>query len=262
MRNIEDVERQTIEFNVSEVDCDTLGSDDNVQSDSDIFRRILTESQYDLTRRVEVLERHSGNPFSVLSTAWSYTVPVLIFLMLLVGGMRYFGYRVDNTEKLQREEILALRNEFESKQLVIDRLPQTIRQQARSQRATAAVPTLAIEESVTVGMGEALAVPKSALASQRPPRAQLPASLELGQVLLIVASTLSKEEALDLALLLELDGHASEVVRGMTGYYGVALGRFDFDVAKSTRSFLVETGVVTSMPYFMTDGLIDSYVYP
>ena len=55
----------------------------------------------------------------------------------------------------------------------------------------------------------------------RPPRAQLPASLELGQVLLIVASTLSEEEALDLALALELDGHASEVVRGMTGYYGV-----------------------------------------
>lgn len=243
MRNIEEVERQTIEINVSEVDSDTLESDDNVQSYSDIFRRILTENQYDLTKRVEVLERHSGNPFSALSTAWSYTVPVLIFLILLVGAMRYFGHRVDYVEKLHHEETLALRNELESKQHVIDMLPQAIRPQDRAQHAIAAAP-------------------KSAPESQRPPRAQLPASLELGQVLLIVASTVSKEEALDLALALELDGHASEVVRGMTGYYGVAIGRFDFNLAKSTKSYLVENGIVNSMPYFMTDALIDSYIYP
>lgn len=243
MRNIEKVERQTIDINESEVDSDALESDDNVRSYSDIFRRILTENQYDLTRRVEVLERHSGNPFSALSTAWSYTVPVLIFLILLVGAMRYFGHRVDYIEKLHHEEILALRNEFESKQHAIDTLPQAIRQQARAPRAIAVAPN-------------------SAPAGERPPRAQLPASLELGQVLLIVASTVSKEEALDLALALELDGHASEVVLGMTGYYGVGIGRFDFDLAERTKSYLVENGIVNSMPYFMTDALIDSYIYP
>ncbi len=261
MRNIEEVKGQTTEVNVSEVDSVTMGSDDNVQTRSGVFRRIIAADPDD-TMRLEVLKLHSWNPFAALSTARSYTVAVLIFLMLLVGSIRYSGHRVDNVEKLQREETLALQNELESKQHVIDQLQQTIRQQARSQRAIAEAPALAIEESATVAVGEADAVPKSAPALQRPARAPLPASLEPGQVLLIVASTPSEEEALDLALALELDGHASEVVRGLTGYYGVALGRFEFEQAESMKTLMVESGVAKSTPYLMPDALIDSYVYP
>ncbi len=263
MRNIEEVKGQTTEVNVSEVDSVTMGSDDNVQTRSGVFRRIIGGDPDD-TMRLEVLKLHSWNPFSALSTAWSYTVPVLIFLMLLVGSIRYSGHRVDNVEKLQRNETNALRNELESQQYMIDELHQIVRKQARSQRPIAAASPSATDEFVTnaVLVGEADAVPKSAPALQRPARAPLPASLEPGQVLLIVASTPIKEEALDLARTLELDSHASEVVLGLTGIYGVALGRFEFEQAESMKTSMVESAPEKPAPYLMPDALIDSYVYP
>lgn len=240
------------------LDNDATESDDSGQTGSGVFRRLMARDLYELTRRVDGLERHTGNPFSTLSTSWPYIALALIFLVLFAGSMLYFGQRIDNIEKLQRRETLAQRSELESKQRMIDELQQAIRQQADTLRAISASPPSATEETATAAEAVALAD----AASQRPARAPLPASLEPGEVLLIVASTLTMEEALEQALALELDGHASEVIRGMTGYYGVALGRFDFEQAKSKKSFLVESGVVNSTPYLMTDETIDSYVYP
>lgn len=263
MKNIEEVKRQTNEDYVSVDDAVMLWSDDSVTrcSDDDVA------ADPDDTMTLEVLKLHSWNPFSALSTAGSYTVPILIFLMLLVGSIRYFGYSVDSVdsvEKLQRKESNALRNELKSQQYMLDELRQIVRQQARSQRSIAAASPLATDEFVTnaVPVGENDAVPKSAQALQRPARAPLPASLEPGQVLLIVASTPIKEEALDLAQTLEFDSHASEVVLGLTGFYGVALGRFEFEQAESIKMSMVESAPEKSAPYLMPDALIDSFIYP
>ena len=241
-----------------------MESNDDSQTRPSVFRRVMARDLYELTRRVEGLERHSVTAPAVRSKTWSYTVPVLIFLMFFAGSILYIGYRVDSVEKLQREETNALRNELESKQYMIDELHQIVRHQARSQRAFAAAVPLARDEVTTaaVPVGEADTMPNSAPFKQRPSRASLPASLEPGEVLLIVASTPIKEEALDLAQTLELDGHASEVVLGLIGYYGVALGRFEFEQAESMKTSMVESAPENPAPYLMPERSIDSYVYP
>ena len=245
---------------MSEVDSVTMGSDDDSQTRPSVFRDVV-RVLCDLTSRLEIVERHSAN---VRSKTWSYTVPALIFLMVFAGSFLYTGHRVDSVEKLQREETNALRNELESRQYMIDELHQIVRQQARSQRAIAAAVPLARDEVATAAIpaGKADTMPNSAPFRQRPPRAPLPASLEPGEVLLIVASTPIQEEALDLAQTLELDGHASEVVLGLIGYYGVALGRFEFEQAESMKTSMVESAPENPAPYLMPGRMIDSYVYP
>jgi len=264
MRDIEEVQRQTTEVSESEVDSGTMGSNDDSQTRPSVFRRVMARDLYDLTRRLKVLEQHSGDAGSVHSKTWSNTVPVLIFLMLFAGSILYIVHRVDSGEELQREETNALRNELESKQYMIDELHQIVRQQARSQRAIAAAAPLARDRVATaaVPVREADTLPNSAPVRQRPLRASLPASLEPGEVLLIVASTPIKEEALDLAQALERDGHASEVVLGLIGYYGVALGRFEFEQAERMKTSMVESAPENPAPYLMPERLIDSYVYP
>ena len=48
----------------------------------------------------------------------------------------------------------------------------------------------------------------------------------------------------------------------MTGKYGVAVGRFELQQAKSMKTLLLDSGVAKSMPYLMIDTMIDFYVYP
>lgn len=213
---------------------------------SGVFRRIMARDLYDMTRRLDALEEHAQNPFSTFLTSWPHVVLVLLLLVILFGNILYFGSRIDGIEALQREETLAHYAELESKQRMIDELQQTIRKQADMLRA--------------IDAEDGDAVPKSA----RPvtSRESLPAALMAGEVLLIVASTLTREDAIDQAVALEPDGYASEVILGKTGYYGVALGRFEFEQAKSMKSFMVEAGIVDTTPYLITDESIDSYVYP
>lgn len=245
-------------------DESTTEPKDDDRSHSGIFRRTMARDMYELTKRVSVLEQDSGNPFSGFSTAWPYIAIGLIFFVSFAASSLYFDYRVDKVEKLQRADTLALRSQLESEQQMIYELQQVVHQQARSQQTPASSSPMPGDEiAITaVPAQETNTVPKSVPPSQQPSRTPLPSFLEAGEVLLIVASTSSKEQALDLAQEFERDGHASEVVLGKTGYYGVALGRFEFNLAKSTKSFLVETGAVNSTPYLMTDSLIDSYVYP
>lgn len=213
---------------------------------SGVFRRIMARDLYDMTRRLNDLEEHAQNPFSTFLTAWPHIALVLLLLVMLFGNILYFGHRIDGVKTQQREDSLDLYAELESKQRVIDELRQTIRQQADSLRATAVKDTDA--------------APKRAPSLKQ--REPLPAFLRPGEVLLIVASTLTEEDAIGQALALEPDGYASEVILGKTGYYGVALGRFDFKQAKSMKSFMVESGVAKTTPYLITDESIDSYVYP
>lgn len=252
MRKFEEVNQQTAEAGVPEVENDTIATDE------------IIAMELGDTMRLEVLKLPGRNPFTKPSKAWLYTALSLIFLMLIVGGIRYFGYRVDNVIDLQREETVALRNELESKQSMIDELNEVVRQQARAQQAiTAAAPAAGDESAIaSIPVAKSDTVSISAQPTDLEPRAPLPASLEPGEVLLIVASTPFRQEALDLALTLEHDSHASEVVLGLTGYYGVALGRFEFEQAEQLRISMVESAPDNPAPYLMPDALIDSYVYP
>jgi hypothetical protein len=229
---------------------------------SGVFRRVMARDLYDMTRRLNDLEERARNPFSTFLTAWPHIVLVLLLLVILFGNILYFGHRIDSIETLQREETLAQYAELESKQRMINELRQTIRQQADSMRAMIAASALTTAEpgTATTAVEDADAVPKRAPSSKL--REPLPAFLGPGEVLLIVASTLAKEDAIDQARAFELDGYASEVILGKTGYYGIALGRFDFKQAKSMKSFMVETGVAKATPYLIIDESIDSYVYP
>lgn len=235
--------------------------DDSVLSRSGVFRRVMARDLFDVTKRITELEEYARNPFSTFLTSWPHIALVLFFLLLLIANMMYFGYRIDEVETLHREETLAQNAELESRQRIIDELRETMRQQADTMRAMIASSSRT-DESATSGIAAngADEVPKNTSSGKQ--RAPLPTSLEPGEVLLIVASTLIKEDAIDQALAFEPDGFASEVILGKTGYYGVALGRFDFEEAKNMKSFLVDSGVVNTTPYLITDESIDSYVYP
>lgn len=248
---------------MSAVENVTTESDDgdNSRSRSGVFRRIMARDLYDVTKRVEELEQSTRSPWSKFLTSWPHIAFLLILVMLFVGSILYFGHRIGEVEMLQRQEILALRSELESKQTMIDELRQTIQQQARSLRATTASSVLATDVSEPAMI---MAEDVDTVRISAPPlksRTPLPAYLKPGEVLLIVASTLTKEEAIDQALALELDGHASEVILGVSDYYGVALGRFDFEQAKRMKSSIVTSESVNT-PYLINDESIDSYVYP
>jgi len=86
--------------------------------------------------------------------------------------------------------------------------------------------------------------------------------LEPGQVLLIIASTLSEEAALNHARRLEDRGHKSEVVLSTNGYYGVALGRFSYEQARSMGEVTNQQGIKPPSSYIMRRSSIRSYVYP
>lgn len=222
----------------------------------------MARDLYDVTKRVQELEETTRSPFSTFLASWPQIVLVIIFFLLLVGNITYFSHRINEVEALHREETIAQSAELESKQQMIDELREIIREQADTLRTQAASTVLPADESATVVTGgdDAGVAPKNESSSE--PRTSLPAQLQPGEVLVIVASTLIKEEAIERASALEADGFASEVILGKTGYYGVALGRFDLQQAKSTKSFLVDSGVYKTTPYLINEDSIDTFVYP
>lgn len=239
----------------------TTELEDTGNSRSGVFRRIMARDVYDVTKRVADLEESAKDPISAFLTSWPQVVLLVVMLILLLGSFLYYGQRIDSIERLHSEESASWFSELESKQRMIDELRETLRQQASSLRTMSASSALISKEPEAAETAkEGNAAPKSASSSK--PREPLPASLEPGEVLLIVASTLSKEEAIDRALAFEPDGFASEVILGKTGYYGVALGRFDVQQAKSMKSFLIDSGIVDTTPYLIGDESIDSWVYP
>jgi len=250
-----------IEVSVSVPESVPTELEDTGNSRSGVFRRIMARDLYDVTKRVSDLEESVEDPVSAFLTSWPQVVLLVVMLVLLLGSFLYYGQRIESIERRHSEESASWFSELESKQRMVDELRETLRQQASSLRTmSAAAASLAKEPEATDTAGETDAAPRSASSSK--PREPLPASLEPGEVLLIVASTLSKEEAIDRALAFEPDGFASEVILGKTGYYGVALGRFDVQQAQSMKSFLVDSGIVDTTPYLIADESIDSWVYP
>jgi len=239
----------------------TTELEDTGNSRSGVFRRIMARDVYDVTKRVADLEEGAKDPISAFLTSWPQVVLLVVMLILLLGSFLYYGQRIERIERLHSDESASWFSELESKQRMIDELRETLRQQASSMRTMSASSALTAKEPEAAETAkDEEAVPRSASSSK--PREPLPASLEPGEVLLIVASTLIKEEAIDQALALEPDGFASEVILGKTGYYGVALGRFDLQQAKSMKSFLVDSGIVSTTPYLIGNESIDSWVYP
>ena len=249
---------------MSAVEDITRDSEDTGNSRSGVFRRIMARDLYDVTKRVQELEETTRNPISQFLASWPQIVLVIIFFLLLVGNITYFSHRINNVEAVHREEEIARSAELESKQQMIDELRETIREQAntlRSLAASPALPALPTDQSgpAATSTEETVVAPQRASSEVRTP---LPAVLQPGEVLVIVASTLVREEAIERASVLEADGFASEVILGKTGYYGVALGRFDLQQAKSMKSFLIDSGVYKTTPYLINEESIDSFVYP
>lgn len=246
---------------MSAVEDITRDSEDTGNSRSGVFRRIMARDLYDVTKRVEELEESTRSPVSMFLASWPQIALVIIFFLLLVGIITFFSYRINEVEVLHREGAIAQSAELESKQQMIEELRETIREQADTLRALAATPPLPADQTGTIATSteEIGVVPQKAPSEVRTP---LPEQLQPGEVLVIVASTLAREEAVERASALEADGFASEVILGKTGYYGVALGRFDLQQAKSMKSFLIDSGVYKTTPYLINQDSIDSFVYP
>ena len=249
---------------MSEVDSVTTESSDDSQTRPSVFRRVMARDIYDLRKRLEQLEQDDDPVPEPPEKIWSYAIPALVLLPLVFAAFLYVGYRIDSVDELLTEQTDGLRDELELRRYMIDELQQIVRQQAIEQREIVASET-AISADITVATDEVAATDAASNAEpadQGELREALPASLEPGQVLLIVASTAIKEEAVELAQALERDGHESEVVLGLIGYYGVALGRFDFTQADSIRTSMIESAPEDPAPYLMPERMIDSFVYP
>jgi len=76
----------------------------------------------------------------------------------------------------------------------------------------------------------------------------------------IIASLKDREAAINQAEQLKKSGFTPEVIKSVTGYYGVALGRFSFEDAKSARKLAIQKGYHDA--YLMTDERLEEKVYP
>lgn len=244
------------------VTTETNDNGESGHSRSGVFRRIMARDLYEVKKRVDELQEINQDPVSRFLTSWWHILLMVILVMLIIGSMLYFGNRLERNEAAWRQETVALRVDLDLQKIMIEELRQTVRAQSSSIRAmtAASTPATVVPEPATITAEDNNAATASATSSNT--RTPLPAFLLPGEVLLIIASTLTEEDAIDRALALEHDGHDTEVILGESGYYGVALGRFEFQRAKYMKSFLVESGVVNTTPYLITDESIDSYVYP
>ncbi len=249
---------------MSEADSVKIKPKDDSQTRPSVFRRVMARDIYDLKKRLEVVERSNGIVPESPEKTWSYAAAALGVFTLFSASFIFIEYRIDRVTESQRAETEALRSELEFRQYTIDELHQIARQQALAQRATVAAEIVARDDGTTIADAaeEAQPLPGGETSDTQSPRESLPVTLEAGQVLLIVASTAIKEEALELAQSLENDGHASEVVLGLIGYYGVALGRFSFEEADSLRTSMIEAEPENPAPYLMPERMIESFVYP
>ena len=228
---------------------------------SGVFRRIMARDLYDVTKRVEDLEQRVQGPVSRFLTSWVHVVLLLILAIFFVSRMVILDQRLDAIESQRQPDSPALQSEIDAQKSQIEELRQTVRAQSNSLRAmnaSLASATAPSGPAATSAEGADSTPTRAPSAKQREP---MPAFLRPGEVLLIIASTLTEEEAIDQARALEGDGHASEVILGLSGYYGVALGRFDFDKASSFKELIIASGAADE-PYMINDETIDSYVYP
>lgn len=87
-------------------------------------------------------------------------------------------------------------------------------------------------------------------------------SVPTSQYLVIIESTISKDDAVEKAKALSLLGFSSEVILSVTGYYGVVLGRFNYEESLKAIDKALASRIVTNKPYLMTTDRVASLVYP
>ncbi len=80
--------------------------------------------------------------------------------------------------------------------------------------------------------------------------------------LAIVKSTLSKNEAIIFSKQLREKGYLSEVILSLSGYYGVAIGRFDYENGNDEIKEALESGAIGNDPYLMQIERVGEYVFP
>ena len=78
----------------------------------------------------------------------------------------------------------------------------------------------------------------------------------------IIESTTSESDAIGLAVTLRELGYASEVIETTTGFFGIVLGRFEFEQAQEAKLTAVRENLGTGVPYLITSERIVRYVYP
>ena len=237
-------------------DTQSPDNDDSIQTRSGVFRRIMARDLYELSKRVDTLEGRAPGGSGSLAPIWPHLALASVFFLMFAGAIVYFGYLNDRLAAQHRQDTATLRAEIDARDRSIGELRETVLEQSRAVRALSAQRTAQL---ALLGSSSSPAQPANPEPFVREP---LPHQLASGQVVLIIASSPDEEEAIAMAKALETDGHASEVVRGSSGYFGVALGRFEFEKARDMKTFVVESGLSDTTPYLMNDEQIAAYVYP
>ena len=81
------------------------------------------------------------------------------------------------------------------------------------------------------------------------------------KVFIIVGSTTSKDDAIEHAIALKSQGYSSEVILSSSGYYGIALGRFNFANTNNVIKKAMTNKVATESAYVMSTQRVEEYIY-
>ena len=163
-------------------------------------------------------------------------------------------------------ELQANKSEIAITQLMVDALELELRridavQRLQSERERKSrqqpVDPRAIQVPIPSGSAESTGTPERIITKQQPV-----SSTEGEKFFVIVESTSSKTEAIARARSLETRGYSGEVVKTATGFFGIALGRFDFDEAKIAKENAINDKLGTGRPYLINANRVVQYVYP
>ena len=219
---------------------------------SGVFRRVMARDMYELEKRIHDLEQSAAGIFGSISGLLPYIAISAVFLVLFLGTILYLSDRIAEINGIHSENYIELQLQLDAQRREADRLVAALQTESaiNADHRNAATQTNPADP------------PAEVTPTERPEREPIGEDLQPGEVLLIVASTPSEDEALGHARRLEAAGHNSEVILSNTGYYGVAIGRFTYEHAKNMKEIINESGVETSSAYIMGPSSVTSYVYP
>jgi len=83
-----------------------------------------------------------------------------------------------------------------------------------------------------------------------------------GTFLVVLLSTMLKDEAIERAKELNGNNYRSEVILSSTGYYGVVLRQNSYEEAKNSMTAAVASGVAKTRPYIMPNERVKAHIYP
>jgi hypothetical protein len=234
----------------------------------------------DLEKRIEALE-------SKLKARWLFFMQYLIFPALLLAGGFFFNSQLEDARQDMTKEIQVAQQSFQQLGLEIRRIEaaQKFLQELFSGKVERAMLSeklmsklladdeLALEISKTVEeyykaeISEALRENDVEKASQIQTaagkiRSRAAEFILKDEYFVIVDSPETRETAINKAKQLEKSGFRAEVIKSITGFYGVAIGRFDFDEAKRVREVAIQKGFAKEDSYFMTGDRVIENVYP